>query len=68
MIQLICIDIRVVIEQALKDLPSKESGFVWDRLVELQRAIGDLSSIVEAENRRAEALGRSGMCISYQLS
>eukprot|EP00475_Leptophrys_vorax_P014424 TRINITY_DN20776_c0_g1_i3.p1 TRINITY_DN20776_c0_g1~~TRINITY_DN20776_c0_g1_i3.p1 ORF type:complete len:387 (-),score=80.97 TRINITY_DN20776_c0_g1_i3:57-1217(-) len=49
-------NMRVVIEQALKDLPPEDVRPIWDRFVGLQYAVGDLAAIQEIESRRAAAL------------
>jgi hypothetical protein len=46
---------RLIIEQALKDLPLQESKPIWDIFLRMQNTIGDLNSIQEVENRRAAA-------------
>lgn len=47
---------RVVLEQALKDLPSETAKPIWDKFVAMQHAVGDLSAIMETESRRDQAL------------
>ena len=56
---------RVVIEQALNDLPEKDCKVIWDRYVQFQHNIGDLASMNSIESRRAEALKIPGRNLFY---
>ncbi|XP_059625373.1 cleavage stimulation factor subunit 77 isoform X2 [Cornus florida] len=53
-------NIRALFERALSLLPPKESVEVWKRFTHFEQTYGDLASMLKVEQRRKEALSRSG--------
>ncbi|KAL3843930.1 hypothetical protein ACJIZ3_001333 [Penstemon smallii] len=53
-------NIRALFERALSSLPPDESVEVWKRFTEFEQTYGDLASMLKVEQRRKEALSRTG--------
>ncbi|XP_057995120.1 cleavage stimulation factor subunit 77 isoform X1 [Hevea brasiliensis] len=53
-------NIRALFERALSSLPPEESVEVWKRFTQFEQTYGDLASMLKVEQRRKEALSRSG--------
>ncbi|CAA3000880.1 cleavage stimulation factor subunit 77 isoform X1 [Olea europaea subsp. europaea] len=53
-------NIRALFERALSSLPPNESVEVWKRFSQFEQTYGDLASMLKVEQRRKEALSRTG--------
>lgn len=53
-------NIRALFERALSSLPPEESIEVWKRFSQFEQTYGDLVSMLKVEQRRKEALARTG--------
>ncbi|KAL2477222.1 Cleavage stimulation factor subunit 77 [Forsythia ovata] len=53
-------NIRALFERALSSLPPDESVEVWKRFSQFEQTYGDLPSMLKVEQRRKEALSRTG--------
>lgn len=53
-------NVRVLFERALSSLPPDESVEVWKKFTQFEQTYGDLSSMLKVEQRRKEALCRTG--------
>ncbi|XP_044468696.1 cleavage stimulation factor subunit 77 isoform X3 [Mangifera indica] len=53
-------NIRALFERALSSLPPEESVEVWKRFTQFEQMYGDLDSMLKVEQRRKEALSRTG--------
>ncbi|KAJ6695699.1 RNA CLEAVAGE STIMULATION FACTOR [Salix koriyanagi] len=53
-------NIRALFERALSSLPPEESVEVWKRYIQFEQTYGDLASMLKVEQRRKEALSRTG--------
>ncbi|KAK4601617.1 hypothetical protein RGQ29_010967 [Quercus rubra] len=53
-------NIRALFERALSSLPPEESVEVWKRFTHFEQTYGDLASMLKVEQRRKEALSRTG--------
>ncbi|GKV13350.1 hypothetical protein SLEP1_g24366 [Rubroshorea leprosula] len=53
-------NIRALFERALSSLPPEESVEVWKRFSQFEQTYGDLASMLKVEQRRKEALSRTG--------
>ncbi|XP_006481295.1 cleavage stimulation factor subunit 77 isoform X2 [Citrus sinensis] len=53
-------NIRALFERALSSLPPEESIEVWKRFTQFEQMYGDLDSTLKVEQRRKEALSRTG--------
>uniref|UniRef100_A0A2P2JZW6 Cleavage stimulation factor subunit 77 isoform X1 n=2 Tax=Rhizophora mucronata TaxID=61149 RepID=A0A2P2JZW6_RHIMU len=53
-------NIRALFERALSSLPPEESIEVWKRFAQFEQTYGDLASMLKVEQRRKEALSRTG--------
>ncbi|XP_042479399.1 cleavage stimulation factor subunit 77 isoform X2 [Macadamia integrifolia] len=53
-------NIRALFERALSSLPPEESVEVWKRFAQFEQTYGDLASMLKVEQRRKEALSRTG--------
>ncbi|RZC83377.1 hypothetical protein C5167_046163 [Papaver somniferum] len=53
-------NIRALFERALNSLPPEESVEVWKRFTQFEQTYGDLASMLKVEQRRKEALSRTG--------
>lgn len=53
-------NIRALFERALSSLPPEESVEVWKRFSQFEQTYGDLASMLKVEQRRKEALCRTG--------
>ncbi|KAF5741638.1 cleavage stimulation factor subunit 77 isoform X1 [Tripterygium wilfordii] len=53
-------NIRALFERALSSLPPEESVEVWKRFTQFEQTYGDLASMLKVEQRRKEALSRTG--------
>lgn len=53
-------NIRALFERALSSLPPEESVEVWKRFSQFEQTYGDLTSMLKVEERRKEALSRTG--------
>ncbi|KAJ0099424.1 hypothetical protein Patl1_19753 [Pistacia atlantica] len=53
-------NIRALFERALSSLPPEESIEVWKRFTQFEQMYGDLDSMLKVEQRRKEALSRTG--------
>lgn len=53
-------NIRALFERALSSLPPEESVEVWKRFSQFEQTYGDLVSMLKVEQRRKEALARTG--------
>ncbi|KAJ6703806.1 RNA CLEAVAGE STIMULATION FACTOR [Salix viminalis] len=53
-------NIRALFERALSSLPPEESAEVWKRYIQFEQTYGDLASMLKVEQRRKEALSRTG--------
>ncbi|KAJ4966109.1 hypothetical protein NE237_017958 [Protea cynaroides] len=53
-------NIRALFERALSALPAEESVEVWKRFAQFEQTYGDLASMLKVEQRRKEALSRTG--------
>ncbi|XAR59526.1 hypothetical protein NMG60_11015388 [Bertholletia excelsa] len=53
-------NIRALFERALSSLPPEESIEVWKRFTQFEQTYGDLASMLKVEQRRKEALSRTG--------
>ncbi|XP_010279464.1 PREDICTED: cleavage stimulation factor subunit 77 isoform X2 [Nelumbo nucifera] len=53
-------NIRALFERALSSLPPEESVEVWKRFTQFEQTYGDLTSMLKVEQRRKEALSKSG--------
>ncbi|KAJ9689213.1 hypothetical protein PVL29_014730 [Vitis rotundifolia] len=53
-------NIRALFERALSSLPPEESMEVWKRFAQFEQTYGDLASMLKVEQRRKEALSRTG--------
>ncbi|XP_021592006.1 cleavage stimulation factor subunit 77 isoform X4 [Manihot esculenta] len=53
-------NIRALFERALSSLPPEESVEIWKRFTLFEQTYGDLASMLKVEQRRKEALSRSG--------
>ncbi|GAB4858026.1 Cleavage stimulation factor subunit 77 [Ancistrocladus abbreviatus] len=53
-------NIRALFERALNTLPPEESVEVWKRFTQFEQTYGDLVSMLKVEQRRKEALSRTG--------
>lgn len=53
-------NVRALFERALSLLPPEESVEVWKRFTQFEQTYGDLASILKVEQRRKEALSRTG--------
>ncbi|KAA8541061.1 hypothetical protein F0562_025024 [Nyssa sinensis] len=53
-------NIRALFERALSSLPPEESVEVWKKFTEFEQTYGDLASMLKVEQRRKEALSRTG--------
>ncbi|KAI5661042.1 hypothetical protein M9H77_20365 [Catharanthus roseus] len=53
-------NIRALFERALSSLPPEESVEIWKRFSEFEQTYGDLSSMLKVEQRRKEALSKTG--------
>ncbi|KAL6963886.1 Cleavage stimulation factor subunit 77 [Sarracenia purpurea var. burkii] len=53
-------NIRALFERALSSLPPEESVEVWKRFIQFEQTYGDLASMLKVEQRRKEALSRTG--------
>ncbi|CBI24084.3 hypothetical protein VitviT2T_017065 [Vitis vinifera] len=53
-------NIRALFERALSSLPPDESVEVWKRFTQFEQTYGDLASMLKVEQRRKEALSRTG--------
>lgn len=60
-------NMRVIIEQALKDIPAEKCKGIWQWLLKLQRATGDLASISSAELRYAQTFGEPSISIKHLI-
>ncbi|KAH9305235.1 hypothetical protein KI387_009639, partial [Taxus chinensis] len=60
-------NIRALFERALSLLPPEESTEVWDRFIRFEQTYGDLASILKVEQRRKEALSRTGGEVSESI-
>lgn len=54
------INVRALFERALSLLPPEESTEVWNRFIKFEQTYGDLTSMLKVEQRRKEALSRTG--------
>lgn len=57
-------NIRALFERALSLLPPEESTEVWNRFIRFEQTYGDLASMLKVEQRRKEALSRTGEVVS----
>ncbi|KAL5977548.1 Cleavage stimulation factor subunit 77 [Asimina triloba] len=53
-------NVRALFERALSLLPPEESVEVWKRFTQFEQTYGDLASMLKVEQRRKEALSRTG--------
>ncbi|KAH7557046.1 hypothetical protein JRO89_XS11G0036000 [Xanthoceras sorbifolium] len=53
-------NIRALFERALSSLPPEESIEVWKRFTQFEQMYGDLDSMLKVEQRRKDALSRTG--------
>nr|XP_010327460.1 cleavage stimulation factor subunit 77 isoform X2 [Solanum lycopersicum] len=53
-------NIRALFERALSSLPPEESVEVWKKFTQFEQTYGDLASMLKVEQRRKEALSRTG--------
>lgn len=53
-------NVRALFERALSLLPPEESTEVWNRFIKFEQTYGDLTSMLKVEQRRKEALSRTG--------
>lgn len=53
-------NIRALFERALSSLPPEESVEVWKRFTLFEQTYGDLASMLKVEQRKKEALSRTG--------
>ncbi|KAJ3676582.1 hypothetical protein LUZ60_003994 [Juncus effusus] len=53
-------NVRALFERALSSLPPEESLEVWKRFAQFEQTYGDLSSMLKVEQRRKEAMARTG--------
>ncbi|XP_050228320.1 cleavage stimulation factor subunit 77 isoform X1 [Mercurialis annua] len=53
-------NIRALFERALSSLPPEESVEVWKQFTQFEQTYGDLASMLKVEQRRKEALSRTG--------
>ncbi|KAK3024538.1 hypothetical protein RJ639_043730 [Escallonia herrerae] len=53
-------NIRALFERALSSLPPEESIEVWKRFTQFEQTYGDLASMLKVEQRRKEAISRTG--------
>nr|XP_016476871.1 PREDICTED: cleavage stimulation factor subunit 77-like isoform X3 [Nicotiana tabacum] len=53
-------NIRALFERALSSLPPEESVEVWKKFTQFEQTYGDLASMLKVEQRRKEALFRTG--------
>ncbi|GMH22960.1 hypothetical protein Nepgr_024803 [Nepenthes gracilis] len=53
-------NIRALFERALSTLPPEESVEVWKQFTQFEQKYGDLASMLKVEQRRKEALSRTG--------
>lgn len=53
-------NIRALFERALSLLPPDESDEIWKRFTQFEQTYGDLASMLKVEQRRKEALSRTG--------
>lgn len=54
------INVRALFERALSLLPPEESTEVWNRFIKFEQTYGDLTCMLKVEQRRKEALSRTG--------
>ncbi|KAI3928601.1 hypothetical protein MKW98_024202 [Papaver atlanticum] len=53
-------NVRALFERALNSLPPEKSVEVWKRYTQFEQTYGNLASILKVEQRRKEALSRTG--------
>ncbi|KAJ8770398.1 hypothetical protein K2173_015012 [Erythroxylum novogranatense] len=51
---------RALFERALSSLPPEKSVEIWKRYIQFEQTYGDLASMLKVEQRRKEALSRTG--------
>ncbi|KAK4377260.1 hypothetical protein RND71_003556 [Anisodus tanguticus] len=60
-------NIRALFERALSSLPLEESVEVWKKFTQFEQTYGDLASMLKVEQRRKEALSRTGDDVTSEL-